>query len=395
MQTYFPELVLLPALFYTWQIGIRFELGTNWFRTMSYEGSPYLQGVYKRAIGLFEAAHAAEDELFIVTDIHDFGHLASNRKKLVMTKYFKDKNLRYRLTHHEMPYLIPEDNEDGSSKTHRFILTCRRGELNYRGLLKEACNEDMGFKRNVYQEMYIVNKTKQTVFHVYDDRGCDLIAASAETIRPIYESHNDWILDYDRKEIDQVFNGGKKMKPVMNKSELTSPDDIWNAVIAAISEKDFPSGNEKIDEAFIAFQYYSEMESGAHESLLHWTAEYIEEMGIKNYLQQLTTVLKKIGADDYAAIENKYGENLWRLFKELEEDELKEEEFYEAIEKADGEYHGLDGKLEKLLAAYFVDIHTDLIEVVENQTNRQEKVKVSFAKAVKANGKAIDILNRN
>lgn len=366
MQTYFPDLVLMPALFYTWPIGIRFELGTNWYRTMGYEGSLYLQGVYKRAIGLFEAAHAAEDELYIVTDIHDFGDGASNRKKLIMTKYFKDKNLRFKLTHQEMPYLIPEDNEDGTSKTHRFILYCRRGELDYRGLLKEACNEDMGFKRNVYQETYIVNKTRQTVFHVYDDRGCDLIAASPETIRPIYEKYSDWILDYDRKEIDQVFNGGKKMKPVMNKNDLADADDIWNAVIAAISEKDFPSGDETADEVFIIFQYYSEMESGAHESLLHGTAEYIEEAGIQSYLQQLTTVLKKIGAADYAAIENNYGETLWGLFKALEEDELKEEEFYEAIERANGEYYALNGKLEELMAAYFVDIHTDLIEVVED-----------------------------
>ena len=208
MATYFPNLVLMPALFYSWPVGIRFELGTHWTRISGYEGSPYLLKVYNRAVRLFEAGHTGGDELYIVTDIHDFGDLKRNRKNLLMTHYFKGKGLRYRLMHHEMPYLIPEDNETGHYKTHRFVLACRSGEVDYAGLLREACNEEMGFKKTVYQETYIVNKTRKTIFHVYDDRGCDLIAASAETIRPIYENYSDWILDYDRKQIDQVFNGG-------------------------------------------------------------------------------------------------------------------------------------------------------------------------------------------
>ena len=40
-----------------------------------------------------------------------------------------------------------------------------------------------------------------TNFHVYDDRGCDLLATSPETIRDIYDKYNDWILDYDRNEL--------------------------------------------------------------------------------------------------------------------------------------------------------------------------------------------------
>ena len=54
-----------------------------------------------------------------------------------------------------------------------------------------------------------------------------------------------------------------------------------------------------------------------------------------------------------------------RLFNALELHEVKEEEFYCMIEKADNEYHQLHGKLEMLLQAYFINIHTELIEVVE------------------------------
>ena len=40
---------------------------------------------------------------------------------------------------------------------------------------------------------------KGTIFHIYDDRGADLIAASIDSIQGIYEKYNNWILDYDRE----------------------------------------------------------------------------------------------------------------------------------------------------------------------------------------------------
>ena len=371
MDSHFPDLTLLPALFYSWPIGIRFELGTHWNKGLGYEGSPYLEKVYSRAIRLFEAGHGEQDELYIVTHLPDFGDLKRNRKKLMMMRYVKEKSLRYRLMHQEWPYEIPEDNKSGNWKTHRFVLPCRRSEMDYPGLLKECCNEDMGFKKTVYQEVYVVNKTRKTVFHVYDDRGCDLIAASVEAIRPMYETFNGWILDYDRLQIDQVFNGGNTMKPVMKRSDLKSKEDIWNAVILAISNVDFPSGDPAADELSILFQYYSENESGGHEILLNWGSESIEEQGIDAYLEKLTSILEKIGAGEYAAIEQRYLKGIWQLYKELEQDEQKEDAFLKAVEQADRAYQALGKQLENKMEAYFVDVYPKLIEIVERSTREK------------------------
>ncbi|MBQ2328753.1 MAG: DUF3885 domain-containing protein, partial [Oscillospiraceae bacterium] len=43
------------------------------------------------------------------------------------------------------------------------------------------------------------------LYHVYDDRGADLAAASVETLRPIYHRLNDWLLDNDRAAMDDLF----------------------------------------------------------------------------------------------------------------------------------------------------------------------------------------------
>jgi hypothetical protein len=40
---------------------------------------------------------------------------------------------------------------------------------------------------------------------MYDDRGLDVIAAELNTLRPMFESFNDWILDNQRHRIELRF----------------------------------------------------------------------------------------------------------------------------------------------------------------------------------------------
>lgn len=132
-----------------------------------------------------------------------------------------------------------------------------------------------------------------------------------------------------------------------------------------LSEYDLSTEDKVLNEAFIVFQYYSELESGGHESLFTRLEWYIEEVGINDYLTQLIGILEKIGAHDYTNIEGNYGQEMWRLFVALKNDEMEEDEFYLVIEKANDEYNKLNGKLEELIETYFVHIYTNLIEVVE------------------------------
>ncbi|QOV11925.1 hypothetical protein [Viridibacillus arvi] len=54
--------------------------------------------------------------------------------------------------------------------------------------------------------------------------------------------------------------------------------------------------------------------------------------------------------------------------EEMDEDAFTEleQEFYSVINKANDEYFNFKNQLEKLLESYFVRIHTDLFEVIEN-----------------------------
>lgn len=156
------------------------------------------------------------------------------------------------------------------------------------------------------------------------------------------------------------------MKLKMNKKELMTNDDIWNAVIRVISEKDFPFESKRVNEAWVVYHYYSELESGGHEMLLHWLGDYIKEVGIQQYQEELVNILEKIGAANYAVVEKTYLEHLWQLYQALEENEIEEENFYSKVESADNAYYSENGKIETLLENYFIEIHTDLIDVVED-----------------------------
>ena len=162
------------------------------------------------------------------------------------------------------------------------------------------------------------------------------------------------------------------MKIKVKHSELQTNNDIWNAVLTAYGEYDFPTDDEEMNDFFILFNYYCEMESGGHESLFNWFSKDIEEMGTQIYLNRLTVMLRKVGAPEYATIEEKSLEELWRLFLAVENSANEEldfesvvSEFYMLLEKLDGEYRNLGDKLSDRLSSFATVIYTEIIEIVE------------------------------
>ncbi|GGE54590.1 DUF3885 domain-containing protein [Priestia taiwanensis] len=200
----FPNLVLRSAVFYSWEVGVRYELGVMKENDTTIT---YLQGVYNRAIALFHALHLLDDEVYIVIDVNDYADGKTFKRKLnIFAPYVKKKEDLYRVHHQTIPYVYPEDNEEGLYKTHRFTLRCRPSDIRYVQMIQAICNQDMGMRPKLYHCVYFINRKNDTIFHVYDDRGCDVIATSTETIRYVYDTYNEWILDYDRPAIDNVFN---------------------------------------------------------------------------------------------------------------------------------------------------------------------------------------------
>lgn len=198
----FPGLRLTPPLFYNWQIGIRFEIGVGYNVNAAYLHNPYIDNAYKRAVTLFKSLHADDDDIFVIADAVGFGGGRRYKSKLhIFSRYIREKAVLKKLQHIAVSYTCSDDDD----KTHRFFLRCKAGDVRYIPMLRAICNQDMGIKPSISQDIYFINIKKRTIFHLYDDRGCDILAAAAETIRDMYETYNSWILDYDREKINRLF----------------------------------------------------------------------------------------------------------------------------------------------------------------------------------------------
>lgn len=212
MEEHFGNLTLSPPLFYSWKYGIRFEISMPW---VDLEDKKNCKQIEERMIGIFNNMFNDGDKIFLITDIHceRNDNFLQKRPTKVYQKYVKDKELRRKLQHQVLPSVFLEDGKDDEDMvTHRFILPCDKSDIRYKPLLAAISYEDFphpcqilkGFPRNG-MDIYFVNIKRKMIYHLYDDRGCDVIASNKENLRPLYENRNSWILDYDREKIDQLF----------------------------------------------------------------------------------------------------------------------------------------------------------------------------------------------
>ncbi|WP_193726856.1 DUF3885 domain-containing protein [Paenibacillus guangzhouensis] len=206
LEDHFPNLKLIPPIFYGWDYSIRFELGNPPLFRVNKE--LYMEQVYYRSLELFKALHDKDDELLLVTSAY-FADIPKNKvKKLnLYKKYIKNKDSLMALNLEILPDidLDPDEIPDPRNNMYRYWTTCKVKDLRYSELIKSICNHDVGIRPMIYHRVYFINISKRTIFHIYDDRGCDVISESKDDLIHIYTKYNSWILDYDRERIDKTF----------------------------------------------------------------------------------------------------------------------------------------------------------------------------------------------
>ena len=216
---------LRGPLYYCWDFRLRFNLQTgetynSTRKILDNEGNEilligdtstdeYFMEVNKRASTLFKSVFDSSDRLFFVLMEYKY-----RRKRIRFSNYvfrqisgLKESEI---LFFKEYELYEPGDKSDIYNVA---LLKLTSERINYRNILAAIGNTDFpsrqprldknGFLSS--KEIYFVNIDKKLIFNMYDDRGLDIIAADKESLRPIYENFNNWILDYNRNEIDKQF----------------------------------------------------------------------------------------------------------------------------------------------------------------------------------------------
>jgi len=191
----FEGLTLKSPLFYNWDASLRFDLQPNTESTVSGNMSEYFQEVQNRAIKIFESIFTEQDKIQIV--LYQFK--GRSRKKIKLSNFvFKQIS---DLCKSEAEFSVirrlyePNDNDD---IWNRAIIKTMVANLNYKEILKAISYTDFPSNNPSIQfETYIVNISKKIIFHMYDDRGLDVVASDKKSLAPIYYKHKNWLLDYD------------------------------------------------------------------------------------------------------------------------------------------------------------------------------------------------------
>ncbi|OAH57661.1 hypothetical protein AWH48_01180 [Domibacillus aminovorans] len=215
LHTTFPGLILKPSLYLQWETGIHFELAKEMYQFKD-NGKLNLKMfdlVYSQALSIFNDLFSEQDEIFLVTNVYHRKNSTSRTKRMkVYVNSIKNKNLKFHLKQETLPYVFDDEEEANEYYTSQFYLKCSKQDLRYPLLIKAACNEDFSLKPKFRQEkglyypdVFFINISKNLIFFIYDDRGCEVISDNKETLRLVYEKYHDWLYEYNREEMKQLF----------------------------------------------------------------------------------------------------------------------------------------------------------------------------------------------
>lgn len=171
-----------------------------------------LKQAIQRSVALFDEVFEDEDDMLVVAEVYTKKNHNFFEKRPLSTyrTFVKSQDVLDHLRHELVTE--PRSAEGDEMITHRFLQPCRKQDLRYSLMFETKCFEQermpiTGLKKqpNSRFELYYLNQNRHIIYHLFSERGCDIIATNMEEIRPLYEKYNEWIEKAHRSMIDVRF----------------------------------------------------------------------------------------------------------------------------------------------------------------------------------------------
>ncbi|MGH4118627.1 DUF3885 domain-containing protein [Clostridium sp.] len=186
-------------IFYNGNNGIRFEIGMgSVYGKHNKPRKVYIENALRRAIKIYNKG------------IHSPGILMWE----IYSKSDKEKHSFEILFNKKISPILPQeefsqdiDMEDGYKlKKTYFYWNLEESKIPIDKLFREILLGDLGGVNAFVSSIYLFDIDAHVMLHLYDDRGLDIVAHDKNTLMPLYQELNAWILDYDREQIDERFS---------------------------------------------------------------------------------------------------------------------------------------------------------------------------------------------
>lgn len=81
----------------------------------------------------------------------------------------------------------------------------RKLTFDWKKLFHDIVYTDFEEPHFLASNVFFINTKAEILYHLYDDRGLDVVAIDKMTLQPIYQNYHTWLLDYDREAMKKVF----------------------------------------------------------------------------------------------------------------------------------------------------------------------------------------------
>ena len=193
-----------PLLYHA-PVGIRFEIGGEEPIYLDRSAAKlrtnpaYVQGALDRAAAIYRALPAMPDLLRID------GYPDEEPAESLLTVIRQRMGLP--VPDEQLPAI--ELDEDGDTHAQvQFYWDLSGIIFQPEQLLQEIILGDIGGWSGFVSSVYLTGPGP-FLYHLYDDRGLDVLGSSRELLLPLYHQFHGWILKYDLEKIDRLFAPAK------------------------------------------------------------------------------------------------------------------------------------------------------------------------------------------
>ena len=202
---------LQKPLFYDNPYGLRFEIGpADLHIWVDFDrgilNRKYFEVALDRSITIWESAFATQHNIAIAYQIRSDGRQRIHRGNYLFNQitHLDTRQIKFSSRRD----LYTDDLEFKRDCWQRVVIShLTVADLNYQNLLQSLVNTDFSLRRQpaLRGECFVINRDTGLVLNLYDDHGMDIVAPQKSTLETLYHKHNDWLLDFDRERINQIF----------------------------------------------------------------------------------------------------------------------------------------------------------------------------------------------
>lgn len=192
-------------IFYNAPVGIRFEIGGDESIYLDVDDNEhimnlkYVSEALTRAKTIYENLPKKPD----ILRIDGYPNKKVTEEKLVLSICEEGK---LPLPHEVVAAPFQWDEDDEVITQEQLYWDLNKFDFSPNTLLEEIVKADIGGYSGFASSVYFVDTTNDILYHLYDDRGLDVVAKSRESLYDIFTQFNNWILDYDREKINRIFS---------------------------------------------------------------------------------------------------------------------------------------------------------------------------------------------